>query len=375
MSYKNIILVGAGGNLGPAVLKVLISSNVFNITILSRQSSKSTFPSAVKVVKISDGYPSNELEAAFKGQDAVLSFVGGMGVGDQPKLIDAAAKVGVKRFFPSEYGTSLKSPKATEICPMFQGKIDVVDYLRKKEGTGLTWTAVVTGPFFDWYVNLPLSISSWKMKKKKKEVDFIMLWELILLTFFRNRGLVTGFLGFDINSKSATIYDSGTQPFSATPLSTIGRALVSLLQNPSATKANQYVYISSFLTSQNEILAALEKASGTKYTIQKSTAAKLIEGGNAKLGKGDFNGIGDLIMGNLYGGEGNDFERSEELANGKLGLKGERLEEVTKTVVQTGGFWPWVDCMVVDWNLLGYLSLIRMHCFLSSQKIQMIFYT
>lgn len=152
MSYKNILIIGAGGNLGPAVLTVLLASNAFNITVLTRKSSKSTFPSSVKTVQISDDYPSSELEAAFKGQDAILCFVGGEGLGNQPKFIDAAVKAGVKRFFPSEYGVSLKSPKAMQILPMFQGKIDVVNYLRSKERDGLTWSSVVSGPFFDWYV-------------------------------------------------------------------------------------------------------------------------------------------------------------------------------------------------------------------------------
>lgn len=155
MSYKNIILIGAGGNLGVSLLKTLQSANAFNITILSRESSKSTFPSTVKTIKIADDYPANELEAAFKNQDAVLSLVGGLGTGDQPKFIDAAVKAGVKRFFPSEFGSKL-SKKAAEIFPGFEGKLQVVEYLKAQESKGLSWTAIVNGPFFDWYVVSPL---------------------------------------------------------------------------------------------------------------------------------------------------------------------------------------------------------------------------
>ena len=45
------------------------------------------------------------LKAAFQGQDAVISLVGGTALGDQNKLIDAAIAAGVKRFLPSEYGS------------------------------------------------------------------------------------------------------------------------------------------------------------------------------------------------------------------------------------------------------------------------------
>lgn len=149
------------------------------------------------------------------------------------------------------------------------------------------------------------------------------------------RGLKVGFLGFNIQSKSATIYAPGTQRFSASNQAFIGRALAALLLNPSAF-VNQYVYIASFTTSQNEILAALEKASGT-YKTETSTVDALIAQGRGKFEKGDYmGGFPDLILANLYGGEGNDHEAGEGLANEKLGLTKESLEESIKYVLERG---------------------------------------
>jgi len=297
MSYKNIVLIGAAGNLGDSVLEHLQSNNSFKITILTRKSSTKTFPPSLKVIKISDDYPANELEEAFKGNDAVLSFVGGAGIGQQTKFIDAAIKTGVKRFFPSEYGSNVTDPKAVKIAPFFQPKVDVVDYLKRQESKGLSWSSIVTGPFFDYCLR-------------------------------------SGFLGINPKANTATIYDDGNARWSTTNIATISRALISILQNPSTT-SNEYVYISSFTTSQNEVLAAAEKISGIKYQVEKGTSQGLIESGNAKLKEGDLSGIGDLIRANLYGGNGNDWEK--EKFNSKLGLKGEKsLEESVEVVIKKG---------------------------------------
>jgi hypothetical protein len=34
--------------------------------------------------------------------------------------------------------------------PFMKGKVDVVDYLRSKEGEGLSWSSVVVGPFTEY---------------------------------------------------------------------------------------------------------------------------------------------------------------------------------------------------------------------------------
>jgi hypothetical protein len=36
------------------------------------------------------------------------------------------------------------------MVPFFSQKKEVVDYLRTKEQDGMSWTAFVNGPFFDW---------------------------------------------------------------------------------------------------------------------------------------------------------------------------------------------------------------------------------
>jgi uncharacterized protein YbjT (DUF2867 family) len=147
MSVKNVALIGAGGNLGPSILSEFLKSD-FSVTVLSREESKATFPSGVQVVKTD--YSPESLAKAFKGQDAVISIVGNDGFADQTKIIDAAASAGVKRFIPSEFGSDTENSEVRAIVPIFNGKKQVVDYLKTKESDTFSWSALITGPFFDW---------------------------------------------------------------------------------------------------------------------------------------------------------------------------------------------------------------------------------
>lgn len=136
----------ASGNLGPSILSEFLKSHL-TVSVLSRPSSTATFPPEVNVIKSS--YEPSELVPALKGQDAVISLVGAAAFDEQQKLIDAAIAAGVKRFVPSEFGSNTADQKAREFVPIFGTKKEVVDYLVGKEGE-ISWTGVITGPFFDW---------------------------------------------------------------------------------------------------------------------------------------------------------------------------------------------------------------------------------
>lgn len=147
---KNVIVIGAGGNLGPSVLSALDAEPQFTVSILARQSSKSTFPPHIRVHRVGDDYPEAEVLEAFKGQDAVVSTIASAGVVKQISIVDTAIKAGVKRFVPSEFVSDTLNQKAAALLPqIFKGKVETVEYLKKKQKEGLTWTAFVTGQFFE----------------------------------------------------------------------------------------------------------------------------------------------------------------------------------------------------------------------------------
>jgi hypothetical protein len=121
----------------------------FNITVVSRHTSKATFEPSIKIVKVSDSYPKEELLPIFEGQDAVVVSIRHAANELQIGMIDAAVDAGIKRFIPSDYGSVAENPEATALDPRKGDCENVVEYLRSKESYGLTWTAVITGLFFD----------------------------------------------------------------------------------------------------------------------------------------------------------------------------------------------------------------------------------
>lgn len=293
-SIKNVILVGAGGNLGPHVLKAFDGAG-FNLTVLSRPTSTNTFESSVKVIK--KDYSDPSLYEAFEGQDAVVSLVGPAAMNDQPKLIEAAVKAGVKRFIPSEFGSDTNNLKVQELISFYKLKLAIIDQLKKAaaENPNFSWTGLCTGPFFDW-------------------------------------GIKTSFLGYNLADHTALIYDTGDNKVSYTNMKAVGGAVVGVMKNPAET-ANKYLYIASATTSQNIILAALEKATGKDWTVTKASTAEARKEGGDKLAKGDFSGIRTLLHGVMYGNDtGGDFEK-KGLANKILGLPEETVDETIRDTV------------------------------------------
>lgn len=296
-ALKNVVLIGAGGNLGPHILKALDSDPYFTLSILSRKSSKSTFPSHIKVHSIGDDYPESELLEAFKGQDAVVSTISATNNQQQHAIIDAAIKAGVKRFIPAEFGANSQDKGATELVPIFAMKNQVTDYLRTKEAKGLTWSAIVTGAFFDW-------------------------------------GLQTGFLGFDLAARKAQIYDSGNVKWSATTLSSVGLSVTGTLKNAEKT-ANQHIFVDSFTISQNELLASLEKATGKKWEVEHMDSEKQTKWAQQAMKDGNMGGLYTLLLIATYSGKhGGDFPAHQKMANDLLGLPKENMDDVVAAVVK-----------------------------------------
>lgn len=144
------------------------------------------------------------------------------------------------------------------------------------------------------------------------------------------------FIGFDIPSRKATIFDEGAGKFNGTIMSTIGAAVVATVDRPALT-ANRYIFINSFLVTQSEILAALEKVMGEKWTTTHVSSEEMKKTGLEKLAKGDRSAAFDLIRAALFGGdEAMDYSK-KGLMNEQLGLpKEEDLEQVIRNIVEGG---------------------------------------
>ncbi|PVH78939.1 NAD(P)-binding protein [Cadophora sp. DSE1049] len=294
MSIKNVAVIGGSGNLGPAVVKALVDTG-FTVTVVTRLESKATFSSEVKVQR-TDYDSASSLAEALAGQDAVVSTIATAALGQQQKIIEAAVKAGVKRFIPSEFG--LNTQKVTGGAAKILGaKLAAQEQLKKAaaENPNFSWTGISTSLFFDW-------------------------------------GLKVGSLGFSIKDKTATIFDSGNEPFTGTNLPTIGLAVASVLKNADTT-ANRYIDVASFVTTQNAILAVFQEETGTKWTVVNKNTSDSLKIADEKLAKGDYSAFGDYLKVELFrDGEGKSA-KLEDLANEELGVSFGDLRATVKAVL------------------------------------------
>ncbi|KAH7014045.1 hypothetical protein B0J12DRAFT_689591 [Macrophomina phaseolina] len=285
---KNVTLLGVSGNLGLHVLEEFRNS-AFNLSIIIRKDSKFTPPADVKTAPSDFSFES--LKSNFHGQDAVISLLGPAGVDIQQTVAEAAIAAGVKRFIPSEFSADTASPGALELIPFLHPKRQLVEFLRSKEDTGTTWTAIPTSAFLDW-------------------------------------GLETGFMGFNLKAREVTLWDDGEALFSTNTRATIGKALVAILSDKNLDKTkNQYVYLSSYITSQKEILAICEKVTGTKWKIvERVDASERMKKVHEELKNNDFSSALDLLRVATYGKE-KELCKWENTWNKELCLADQSLED------------------------------------------------
>ncbi|KAH6697516.1 isoflavone reductase [Plectosphaerella plurivora] len=295
MSLTNVTVVGASGNAGSAILPTLVKSGL-TITALSRESSSATFPEGVKVVKTD--FSPESLQRALTGQDAVVSMIPIVALAEQQKLAEAALAAGVKLFVPSEYGSDTTNEAVLAAVPFFQAKKDALDWLKSKEDQ-MAWTALFTGPFFDW-------------------------------------GLKMGMMGLDRAAGTVKLIDDGKARFTASTVGQIARALVAILKNPDQV-SNKLIFVESFTVTQAEVVAAIEKVTGEKYTVLPVSSQALREQGYKQMQEGDIMGGGGLLIMALILGEGGLEDHSHiegGMWNARLGLENEDLEEVLKATLE-----------------------------------------
>ncbi|KAE8446661.1 hypothetical protein EG329_011704 [Mollisiaceae sp. DMI_Dod_QoI] len=233
-SFKNIALWGIGGdNIGSYILSALLAHGGFNLTIIARAGSKSTYDPSLPIIRVSDDLSHSSLVSALKGQDVVVSAVGPAGVPSQIKVAKAAIEAGVKRFIPSEYGFDNGDPKNTELSPIFRPKGEVEKQLvvLARENPEFTWTSVATGIWLDW-------------------------------------ALDENFIDVDAKAHSVVYWDEGKHKPSMTTLPYAAQGVLQILKHP-GTFGNQRVFMEGFAASQKEIVAELEIQQGVKYSSTK----------------------------------------------------------------------------------------------------------
>ena len=298
MTIKNVAIIGANGRLGPSVLKAFLSPGSFNVTVLSRKSSKSRYPEIVNVVTISDEPSDEEWTRVLESQDAVVVTTAGSNSDLQIRMADAAAKAGVKRFIPADFGScDSTNSRALELNPLYSEKQRVLSHLKQlASSSGLTWTSLVCGHFFDY-------------------------------------GMKSGLLKFDLKARKAVIFDDGDRKWSATNLDTIGTATVRVMQREDETR-NRMLYIQSVCTTQNDILRSLKQSTGKDWQVEHIASEEYIKQAKAEVDKNpdDYDVMDDLVA--ILGMLDTNWEQRKDFANPLLGLENENLDKVIERIVQ-----------------------------------------
>lgn len=288
--------------MGKPVLEALQKSE-FNVWVINRQTSKSVYP-RTQILTVPDDLDVDAIAKEFQEKqiDALVIAIAGSQVEQQRKLIDAAFKSGVKRVMPADFGScDSADDKTNEILPLMKGKKGIRDYLvelEKRERDGnrgkLTWTSLINAHFFDW-------------------------------------GLGNGLLKFDVRGRKAYLLDGGNIKFSASTLPFIGSAVVKVLEKPQETE-NKLLYIHSLHVTQEEVLAALEKATGDRFERIEENSEEELKKCRPKMLDGDHDAREEVVA--IWGVVAADWKKREAFANELLGLKEEDLDEVVQRVVK-----------------------------------------
>jgi nucleoside-diphosphate-sugar epimerase len=145
-----------------------------------------------------------------------------------------------------------------------------------------------------------------------------------------------------LSTNRASIWDDGNTIFSGTNEEDLGKAVVAALQHPAET-ANKFVYVSSLAASQNEILAALEKATSTKWEVTRASTKQRLDVAKEALSKGDFSGAFTIVKATVLGnipGLNQHFEAEEEdrLLNDVLFIPRASVEETVRRILASGQY-------------------------------------
>lgn len=230
-------------------------------------------------------------------------------------MIEAAAKAGVKWILPTEYAGDGMNEAMVNAVPVFHPKRAArqqIEELSKQPGCeGLKWIGVATNPWLE-------------------------------------ASLQRGLFAINPKEKKATLYPDGGK-FNTSTLDLVGLGMARLLSlpitvpsNPRASLehyGNNFVYLSSFLVSQTQILESIQrvtKISDSEWDIDRSkTIKQWIADSREAMGKGNMMaGLGLTFAVYMGEGMGGDYDAKAREDREVLGLPEENLDECVRKAVE-----------------------------------------
>lgn len=133
--------------MGRPLMEALVSEG-FEVTAASR-SSHAQVPPGVRLAAL-DISSEPELEGLFHGQDAVVEAFGPSAAAVQERIVKAARRAGIKHIITPEFAGDTFNSNAGELM-IYEPKINAQKTLIENiVGSDLRWTAIITGPWYDW---------------------------------------------------------------------------------------------------------------------------------------------------------------------------------------------------------------------------------
>lgn len=302
----------ATGSVGKYITDYLMKNGKHNITAVTRFQSKSKIPEGVHAAKV-DYDSEQSLVDGLKGHDFLIITMSTLAPRDtQTKLINAAAKAGIKWIMPNEFSPMFGDDEA---LGKSIGFYDRAASTRKQiEDLGMNWTSLVCG---FWYE-------------------------------FSLAGSPARY-GFDLGNKKLTLFDDGETKINTSTWPQCGRAVANLLglkifpqdetdKSPTLSQfMNKPLCISSFLVSQKDMLASVLRVTGSKeseWSITSEPAEARFEEAINMTKSGNRTAFQVSMYTRVFFKDGRgDYEKDGRLANEALSLPRENLDEFTRIAV------------------------------------------
>ncbi|KAK6536005.1 hypothetical protein TWF281_000251 [Arthrobotrys megalospora] len=291
--FKNVLLIGATGDLGQHILTALLQTTTTHpsqpliISLLTRSNSTAKFPTHPSIAHIHKGdiKDATFLATAFKNQDIIISAISPYALLDQKLMLTVAAEAGVKRFIVGEFGMDTRDEQLTDSIRVFQQNREVLNHaVEVCNSSSMEYSGVICGAFLEMT-------------------------------------LLDAEMGFDFSSRTAQIYDSGEKKIEVSKMEDVAKTTVEICFEK-AKWAGELVYVSSFTVSQRDMLAALDKVGENgPWKVVERTTEWLQERGNKRIEKGDMMGLVDEIWAVAFrDGVGEAFSKKRKLVNEELGI-------------------------------------------------------
>lgn len=204
-------------------MPILLQEN-FVVTAICRPGKPFSFPGvSTKVAAYDDLF---NLTAALEGQDAIIEAFNPAAAASQSLIIKAAVSAGISHVITPDFSSDTFNEYVDELH-IFQPKREAQQEL---ERSGISWTAIITGPWYDWAI----------------ETD--QFW---------------------INRKTHTItrFGSGNQKISMSRMAVNAEAAVAVLHSPEKY-VNRPMYVASHTVSTNELIDIVNDVSTEAWRVR-----------------------------------------------------------------------------------------------------------